>query len=441
MDTGKAAGAGFIARVLEIDSLQAGRAELAKIGCDEPGVRIMGPKAVFRAVKIENVPLKAAIILKEEMLARGGEAAVNKGVAALSVDETDVLLLGTLAQYRSLLKVLAIQPFRLKQVGEAIAKALGEAEPKARRRQWRCREHIITLGDRTLVMGILNVTPDSFSDGGRYFEIEAALAHARRLVADGADIIDVGGESTRPGSESVGVEEELRRVLPVVKAIVEEFPRVPVSVDTYRSRVAEACLAAGASIVNDISGFQEEPEIAVVAARYGAGAVLMHRQGCPKEMQVNPHYEDVIPEIIDYLRTSVRIAEDAGCSLESLVIDPGIGFGKNFEHNLEVLRRLSELRALGLPILLGTSRKSFIGRILDLPPSERVEGTIATVVMAIAQGAVDIVRVHDVKEVARAIRVADTIARARRGDGGPSEDAGSAEDEGLAEDEGPTDDA
>ena len=405
----------FSARVIDVDSLASAHRELRKIGSDEQGVRIMAPKGVFRAVKVGGVPLKAAIILKEEMLARGGEAAVNRGVAGLSVETTDVLLLGTLAQYRSLLKVLSVQPFRLREIGRTIAKALDEVEPAARRRVWRCTGRDIALGERTLVMGILNVTPDSFSDGGRYFGAEEAMDHARRLVEAGADIIDVGGESTRPGSEGIGAEEELRRVLPVVKGIAVEMPRVAVSVDTYRARVAEECIAAGAAIINDISGFQEAPEIASVVARHGAGAVLMHRQGRPRDMQVNPSYEDVVPEILAYLATSVAVAENAGCSRDSLMIDPGIGFGKNFDHNLEVLRRLDEFRALGLPLLLGTSRKSFIGKILDLPATERAEGTIATVVLAIARTAVDVVRVHDVKEVARAVRVADAVSRREDG--------------------------
>jgi dihydropteroate synthase len=259
-------------------------------------------------------------------------------------------------------------------------------------------------------MGILNVTPDSFSGDGIADDTEAALARGRELVAQGADILDVGGESTRPGADEVSVEEELRRVLPVVRGLVAEA-EVPVSIDTAKAMVAEAALAAGAHVVNDISGLRADPAMAEVAARYGAGVVAMHILGRPRTMQVAPAYDDVLLEIAEFLAGSVELAIAAGVRRDRIVIDPGIGFGKTLEHNLEILRRLSELRELGQPLLIGTSRKTFVGRLLDnAPPSRRVEGTGATVALAIAAGA-DIVRVHDVAPAVKVARVADAIVR------------------------------
>jgi dihydropteroate synthase len=275
----------------------------------------------------------------------------------------------------------------------------------------RCRGREIALGEKTLVMGIVNVTPDSFSGDGLGSDVEAAIAQGKRMVEEGADLLDIGGESTRPGSAPVSEEEELRRVLPVIEGLAEAV-RVPLSVDTYKSAVARAGLAAGASIVNDISGLHHDQEMAKVAAEAGAAVILMHIQGTPRDMQKDPKYADVIAEISDYLADGIATAEAAGLTREQIVVDPGIGFGKTLEHNLEILRRLREFRALGCTVMVGTSRKSMIGKILDLPAEQRVEGTAATVALAIAAGA-DIVRVHDVKEMVRVARVADAIVRVK----------------------------
>ncbi len=273
-----------------------------------------------------------------------------------------------------------------------------------------CRGIRLPLGGRTLVMGILNVTPDSFSGDGIADDVEAAVAYARSLVAQGADILDIGGESTRPGSDEISVEEELRRVVPVVRRLAAESP-APISIDTAKAEVAEAALAAGAHIVNDITGLRADPAMAEIAARAGAGVVAMHILGRPRTMQVAPTYEDVLLEVAEYLAGSVELAIAAGVRRDRIVVDPGIGFGKTLEHNLEILRRLAELRALGQPVLVGTSRKRFIGRLLgDAPPAERVEGTGATVALAIAAGA-DIVRVHDVAPAEKVARVADAMVR------------------------------
>lgn len=263
---------------------------------------------------------------------------------------------------------------------------------------------------RTVVMGILNVTPDSFYDGGRYAHVEAAVQRAVQMVEEGADIVDIGGESTRPGSQPVSEEEELRRVLPVIEA-VRERTDIPVSIDTTKSRVAERALQAGACMVNDISGLGFDPRMAEVVAQYGALCCVMHIQGTPQTMQQNPRYDDVVRDISRYFEGRLELAERTGIRRENIWLDPGIGFGKTVEHNLEILRRLREFTAFGLPLLIGTSRKSFIGKILgDLPPEERLEGTAATVAIAIMNGA-NAVRVHDVRAMVRVARMTDAICR------------------------------
>ena len=258
-------------------------------------------------------------------------------------------------------------------------------------------------------MGILNVTPDSFSDGGRFFDQTDAVLHGFQMVKDGADMIDVGGESTRPGAEYVPADEEIRRVVPVIRKIRQKTS-VPVSIDTYKSEVAKAALEAGATIVNDISGLHFDEKMAEVIAEHSASVVIMHIKGTPKDMQTNPEYDDVVREVYDYLSKSVESASNSG--IKQIMIDPGIGFGKTANHNLELLNRLEELRGIGVPILIGVSRKSFIGTILDTPVDARLEGTAAAVTASILHGA-DIVRVHDVREMRRVARVADAIRRQR----------------------------
>jgi dihydropteroate synthase len=273
-----------------------------------------------------------------------------------------------------------------------------------------CGGGILDLASRTHIMGILNVTPDSFSDGGRYAGVEQALVHGREMAAAGADIIDIGGESTRPGARSLSEEEELRRIIPVIERLSAELS-VPLSVDTYKSGVAEKALEAGASIVNDISGLRFSPDMARVAADHGAAVIIMHIKGTPRDMQVNPVYTDVVGEIMAYLEEGLELAEKAGVEREKVLVDPGIGFGKTLEHNLTILDRLDELRGLGRPIVLGTSRKKFIGAVLDISaPEQRLDGTSATVALGIERGA-SVVRVHDVKPMARVARMTDAILR------------------------------
>lgn len=259
-------------------------------------------------------------------------------------------------------------------------------------------------------MGVLNVTPDSFSDGGRFYDPVKAVQHGLKLAKDGADIIDVGGESTRPGSEAVSAQEELRRVIPVIEALAHEV-RVPISIDTYKSQVAARALEAGAAMVNDISAMRFDPEMADVVVKYGVPVVLMHMLGTPKDMQVDPKYEDLVGEILDFLRRRVEWAVSKGVSADQIIVDPGIGFGKTLEHNLSLIKNLSRFRSLGKPILLGTSRKSFIGKVLGVDVDQREEGTAATVALGICNGA-NIVRVHDVARMVPIIRMTDAVMKA-----------------------------
>lgn len=262
---------------------------------------------------------------------------------------------------------------------------------------------MLDYGKRTYIMGILNVTPDSFSDGGDFNSVEKALKHAKEMVAEGADMVDIGGESTRPGHTYVDSEEEIRRVVPVIKALREEIS-VPMSIDTYKADVAEEALKLGVEMVNDVWGLRRDENMANVVAKYDAEVCIMHNQDGTE------YDKDIMESIKDFLNESIKMALDAGVKKEKIVLDPGIGFGKTFEQNLEVLRRLGELRELGYPILLGTSRKSVIGNVLHLEPKDRVEGTVATTVLGIRDG-VDIVRVHDITENLRAAKMADAIYR------------------------------
>jgi dihydropteroate synthase len=277
----------------------------------------------------------------------------------------------------------------------------------------KCGNVSFNIGERTYIMGIINSTPDSFTGDGLVDNIDEILLLADEMIRDGADILDIGGESTRPGSDRVGEDEEINRVLPVITAIKERFD-IPLSIDTYKSNVALAAISAGANMVNDISGLKFDNKMADVTADSNVPIVLMHTIGDPKIMQKNPQYDDIIEEIICYLQISSKVALQAGVKKENIIWDPGFGFGKTIEHNLEIIRRLDELKSFGYPVLIGTSRKSTIGKLLnDAPVNDRLEGTAATVALSIANG-VDFVRVHDVKEMKKVVIVSDAIIRKSR---------------------------
>ncbi|MBO8169766.1 MAG: dihydropteroate synthase [Thermoanaerobacteraceae bacterium] len=389
-------------RVLSIENKKEAKEYIQGVGSDPQGVKLMVPKAVYKVIKIKNVSITAANIIKQEMLAKGGEAALNRGAINRSVEETDVLLMGTLKQYEQLIYKLRMQPFGLPQLAEEIREALANTEHRPCR-ELRCRNKKLVLGERTLVMGILNVTPDSFSDGGKFNQVDRAVEHAWQLVEDGADILDIGAESTRPQANPVSAEEELKRLMPVLEKLVSEIP-IPISVDTYKSEVAREALEAGADIINDVWGFKKDDKMAEVCAQYpDVPVILMHNQK-------GTEYQDLMGDIVLSLAESIELAEEAGVNPDNIIIDPGIGFGKDTEQSLEVMHRLQELKCLGKPVLLGTSRKSMIGNTLDLPVTERLEGTAATLTLGIVQG-VDIVRVHDVKEMVRVVRMTDAMVR------------------------------
>ncbi len=375
--------------------------ELIYLGADFVGCKLMAPKGVHRVLKIYDLDIRQANIIKQEMLSKGGEAAVEKGVADCTGNGTHVIMMATLKQYELVCRKLKMQPFGLKALSQQILEALQNLEGRPAR-SLQCGKYSLPLGKRTLVMGILNATPDSFSDGGCYLDPGLALEHAHKMAAAGADIIDLGAESTRPGHTPLETAEEKERLLPVLKRLVQEI-KLPISVDTFKGEIAEAALAEGAALINDQWALNYDQKMAGVVAKAQIPVILMHNQ---KDNQ----YRELMGDLIAYFQAVRQKAEAAGIKSENLIVDPGIGFGKDWQQNLEVLQRLEELEVLGLPVLLGTSRKGFIGRVLDLPVEERLEGTLATLVAGVGKG-VDIVRVHDVQEAVRAVRMADVLYR------------------------------
>ena len=261
---------------------------------------------------------------------------------------------------------------------------------------------------KTLVMGIVNVTPDSFSDGGKFFSPEVAIRHASKLITQGADIIDIGGESTRPGAEQVSEPEELKRVIPVIEKIRTDNPTILISIDTTKASVAKHAVEAGADIINDVSGLSFDNNMIGIVESFNIPVVIMHMKGNPQNMQLNPEYKDIVNEILDFFKMKIKIAIQSGINRSMIILDPGIGFGKTVEHNFELLSRLNEFNVLELPIMIGPSRKSFIGITLDLPPEDRVEGTAAAVSAGVMNGA-SIVRVHDVKSMKRVVRIIEKV--------------------------------
>lgn len=386
---------------VEISNTEQARMFLRAVGSSEAGIDWMLPKAVFRCIIVKNISAKAANVIKQEMLSKGGEAAVAYHTIT-GEGESDVLLMGTLRQYELLTAKLRLQPFKLKDLADDIEAILKNIEPGVRIFHLAGGKSL-EIGKRTLIMGILNITPDSFSDGGKYLDPSRAIEHALEMMEDGADIIDVGGASSRPNSNMASEEEELERVLPIVEALVARD--IPVSVDTFRAKVAEGVLNAGAHLINDIGNLSLDPGLLDVLVRHQAPVAIMHNR---MQMRQGEPYEDLIADILGELKASVQKAEEAGLSRDMIMIDPGVGFGKTREENLQILRDLSSFKSLGCPVLLGTSRKSFIGQTLGLEVNERLEGSLATVAIGCMNGA-DMVRVHDVRESKRVAMMTDAV--------------------------------
>jgi len=378
--------------------------QMEKVGVDATGMELMKGKTLHFNFKVEGIDPRTANLLKQEMLSLGGDAALDGRGLDCSVKSIDAILMGTQKQFEKLILKLDQHP-RLQPLSQPFKETFKNISKT--NFSIRCRKQTFTLGGRTLLMGILNVTPDSFSDSGLYFNKEKAIAHGLRMVEEGADLLDIGGESTRPGSKPLELEEELRRVIPVIESLIKEVD-VPISIDTYKSKVAQKAIEVGAEIINDISGLHFDPDLAQVAAKGNAPLILMHIRGTPETMQKDVHYDSLFSEILQYLKDSIQKAESAGLDPEQIIIDPGIGFGKTLDDNLLIIKNLSEFRVLGKPILLGTSRKSFIGKILNAEVEDRLEGTLSSIAIGVLNGA-HIIRCHDVLQAKKAIAVADAI--------------------------------
>ena len=399
----------YLLRWIKLDNETEAKRAMSQIGSDPGGIAQMAGKPIGRALKIENVPLPVAHILKQEMLSLGGDVAVHRNVIVNKIEATDMLLVGTVKHFKKLSQKVAAQPFGLKDLGKRLKDLLEVLEPP-QKRVLSCRGKDLVLGERTLIMGILNLTPDSFSDGGKYTTLDNALKQAEALVEQGADILDIGAESTRLNHDPVSAEEEWNRLEAVLKALVPRLP-IPISVDTYKSHVAERALDLGVHMINDVWGLQKDLRMAEVVGKYQAPVIVMHNQE-------GSNYHHLIGDMLAFLQRSIRLAEEQGLKGDQIIVDPGIGgtaFGKSLDFDLEIMSRLGEFRSLGHPVLLGTSRKSLIGQTLDLPMDQRLEGTLATSVIGVVAG-VDIIRVHDVLANKRAVQMADAIYRHKRGE-------------------------
>jgi dihydropteroate synthase len=391
-------------RCLHIKNASEAIHQMKRVGIDPTGIKLMEGKSLHLNLMVEGIDPRAANLLKQEMLSLGGDVAVDGRGLDCSTRQIDALLMGTQKHFEKLILKLERYP-DLQSLGQSIKETIRNISKI--QYTLRCRKRTLKLGKRTLLMGVLNITPDSFSDGGLFFDKEKAIAHGIRMVEEGADIIDIGGESTRPGSKPLELDEELRRVIPVIESLSKKVG-VPISIDTYKSAVAQRAIEAGAEIINDISALNFDPNLAQVAAKENTPLVLMHIHGTPETMQKNVYYESLLSEILHSLKDSIRMAESAGVDPRQIIVDPGIGFGKTVEDNLFIIKNLYEFRILGKPILLGTSRKSFIGKILNAEAGDRLEGTLSSIAIGVLNGA-HVIRSHDVLQTRKAIAVADAI--------------------------------
>jgi dihydropteroate synthase len=399
----------YCARVINLENIDEAKRELKDIGVYEGELREMAEKAVFRNLKIKNLDIRSANILSQMALSLGASVSVTKEFFDLNIGKSDIIISANLSQYNKLYHKLIKNRLDLSTVAEEIKDVLVKYDRKITPVVIGGQE--FDFENKSYVMGILNITPDSFSDGGKNSCIDEAVKNAKMMVEHGAHIIDIGGESSRPGAEYVPVDNELERVLPVLERLVKEID-VPISIDTYKAEVARECLKLGAHIINDISGLKADSDMAKVISDAGAYCILMHMQGTPKTMQSNPKYDDLIDDLIYELKKSIVIAKNAGVESEKIILDPGIGFGKTFDHNLEILNRMDEFKSLGKPILIGASRKKFIGDILSSEVGDRLEGSLAVATISAYKGAA-ILRVHDVRETSKVLKVADAIKNSK----------------------------
>lgn len=380
---------------------------IREIGAHPVSIPIFANKAAIEPLKLLQVRTPAANVIKQEMLGVGGDAVTPVGCIVNKDKYVDVLLLGTRKHYRLLAAKLAqMNFFGMVELGREIERYLAPQRLVTRLADGRVLSY-----EKMRVMGILNATPDSFYGGSRLATVEAALKKAEQMLAEGADILDIGGESTRPGSEAVGIVEECQRVVPVIEAIRKRFPEAILSIDTWHAQTAKAALASGADILNDVTALEGDKDMAGVLEQFKAPVMLMHMRGTPKNMQSQCDYKNVVDEVACYLAERAAFAESLGLTKEGIILDPGIGFAKTVEQNLLLMRDLKALTSFGYPVLLAASRKSTIGAVLgNIPAEERLEGTLATSLQAVYAGA-QLVRVHDVKENVRAIRMLEAILK------------------------------
>jgi dihydropteroate synthase len=396
-------------RVLHLLSQEEALDALKAAEVDSYGIQSMLPKMVHLNLVLEGVECRVANIIKQEMLSLGADAAVSRDTVGCSIARTDVILMGTLKQIQRFTEKVAGQPFGLKGVSETIRTILLNLSLNSVLLRTSRRE--IKIGERTLIMGIINTTPDSFSDGGRFSTPEMAVEEGLRMVEEGADLIDIGGESSRPGSDTIPEEEELRRVIPIIRGLAGRIS-VPLSIDTMKAAVARTAIAEGAEIVNDISAMNHDDRMPDVVAETGAGVILMHMRGMPKTMQTGDlTYRSLRGEVSSFLRERIDTAGKKSIASEQIMIDPGLGFGKTAMDNVRLIKHLRELTILGRPIVIGPSRKSFIGHVTGGGPQERIEGTAAAVTAAIMNGS-RVIRVHDVKTMKKVAAMADALVNA-----------------------------
>jgi len=384
---------------------------MEEIGVDREGIKIMLPKTDFRIFKIDKLSSYAANILKQEALSCGADVAIRRESIFRRV-QTTALVFGTLSQLKKLTEKLAKQPFGLREVSHKLEELL-----KEKRKALFLKNRYLLL-NKPCICGIINITFDSFSGDGiltqaqkeRKKPQDVVLKKAEKMVKEGAKIIDLGAESSRPFSKPIKEEEELKRLIPSLKVLRKKFKDIFISVDTYKYKVAKEAISCGADIINDITALRKSPEILSLIKKYNVGCILMHMKGSPQTMQIRPVYKDVIGEIAEFLEERVDFCLKRGIKKEQIMIDPGIGFGKRVEDNLRIINRLDEFKFLNLPVFLGISRKSFIGKILHTKVEERLTGTLAALIIAILKGA-NILRVHDVKEAVEAIKIVEAIKR------------------------------